>query len=50
VDAFGVRPAFLGLAVALLMVALGTTLVPSLRLLVDLPDAPPDQGLSAPRR
>jgi len=42
VDAFGVRSAFFGLAAALLVVALGTTLLPSLRLLGDLPDAPPD--------
>lgn len=41
VDAFGVRPAFFGLAVALLVVALGATLLPSLRLLGDLPDVPP---------
>jgi MFS family permease len=50
VDAFGVRAAFLGLAAALLLVALGTTLLPSLRLLGDLPDAPPDQGVPAKRR
>jgi len=43
VDAFGVRPAFLGLAAALLLVALGTTLLPSLRMLGDLPDTPPDE-------
>jgi MFS family permease len=42
VDAFGVRPTFLGLAIAVLLVALGTLLLPSLRLLDDLPDAPPD--------
>ena len=50
VDAFGVRAAFLGLAAALLLVALGITLLPSLRLLGDLPDAPPDQGVPAKRR
>lgn len=42
VDAFGIRPAFLGLAAALLLVALGATLLAPLRLLGDLPDTPPD--------
>ncbi len=46
VDAFGTRPAFLGLAVALLLVALGTTLLSPLRLLGDLPDTPPGQEVS----
>jgi hypothetical protein len=32
-----------GLAAALLLVALGTTLLPSLHLLGNLPDAPPDE-------
>jgi MFS family permease len=42
VDAFGIRTTFIGLAVAVLVVALGTALLPSLRLLDDLPDIPPD--------
>jgi MFS family permease len=42
VDAFGIRPTFVGLAVAVLVVALGTLLLPSLHLLDGLPDAPPD--------
>lgn len=42
VDAFGIRPTFLVLSAAVLVVALGTTLLPSLRLLDDLPDTPPD--------
>jgi MFS family permease len=42
VDAFGVRPTFLGLAVAVLLVALGMLLLPSLHLLDGLPDVPPD--------
>jgi MFS family permease len=43
VDSFGVRPTFLGLAAALLLVTVGTMLLPSLRLLGDLPDRPPDE-------
>jgi MFS family permease len=42
VDRFGIGPVFLVLAVAVLVVALGTVLLPSLRLLDDLPDTPPD--------
>ncbi len=45
-DAFGTRPAFLGLAAALLLVALGTTLLSPLRLLGDLPDASLGQEVS----
>ncbi|HSK95526.1 MAG TPA: MFS transporter [Euzebyales bacterium] len=48
VDAFGIRPTFMGLAVALLVVALGTLLLPSLRLLAGLPDAPPDTADDLP--
>jgi MFS family permease len=43
VDSFGVRPTFLGLAAALTLVALGTMLLPSLRLLGDLPETTPDE-------
>jgi MFS family permease len=44
VDAFGVRSTFLGLAAAVLVVAAALVLLPSLRLLNDLPDTPPDGG------
>ena len=48
VDAFGVRPAFVALASTLLLAALGTTLLPSLRMLANLPDKPPGDA-NAPK-
>ena len=46
-DAVGIRPVFIGLAVAVLAVALCTMLLPSLRQLDDLPDTPPEGDLPA---